>query len=206
MDKQTKAGEITVRCQIQSVPQLSEGMAEVGPRPLSKRVKLFLKRVVPAKTKRSVKKKFDQAIRWFIRKDEEQEKAAAQSAIVGKRVPLKAGDLVRVRSLPEIESTLNSFHELKGCGFFREMEPYAGTVQRVLKPVERFVDERDYQVKKSRGIVLLEGVMCQGAGSFGKCDRACFFFWREEWLQKHDADETEGKMVEKIVQAEIERG
>jgi hypothetical protein len=65
-----------------------------------------------------------------------------------------------------------------------EMEIYCGTTQRVLKPLQRFVDERDLRVKRSTGIILLEGVMCQGTADFGKCDRSCFYFWREEWLEK----------------------
>jgi hypothetical protein len=65
-----------------------------------------------------------------------------------------------------------------------EMAQYCGTTQRVLKPMKRFVDERDLLVKKSRGIILLEGVMCQGTAEFGNCDRSCFVFWREEWLEK----------------------
>jgi hypothetical protein len=50
--------------------------------------------------------------------------------------------------------------------------------------VERFVDERDYRVKKASGVVLLEGSLCQGTELYGPCDRSCFFFWREEWLEK----------------------
>ena len=52
------------------------------------------------------------------------------------------------------------------------------------KPLARFVDERDLRVKKSSGIVLLEGVRCQGTADFGRCDRSCLLFWREEWLEK----------------------
>jgi hypothetical protein len=64
------------------------------------------------------------------------------------------------------------------------MEQYCGTTQRVFRRMERFVDERDLRVKKSRGIVLLEGVMCEGTAEFGPCDRSCLVFWREEWLEK----------------------
>jgi hypothetical protein len=94
---------------------------------------------------------------------------------------LNAGDLVRVRSREEIQATLDRWRSLKGCGFLGEMAVYCGTTQRVLKRVERFIDERDYRSKKASGIVLLEGVLCSGGGN---CDRACFFFWREEWLEK----------------------
>jgi hypothetical protein len=65
-----------------------------------------------------------------------------------------------------------------------EMIQYCGTFQRVLKRMQRFVDERDLRVKKASGIILLAGVMCQGTADFGSCDRSCLYFWREEWLEK----------------------
>lgn len=100
--------------------------------------------------------------------------------------PLKAGEIVRVRSLAEIEATLDDDRKCKGCGFMDAQESYCGTVQKVLKPVERFVHERDFQVKKSKNLYILEGVMCQGTKTFGRCDRSCFLFWRGEWLEKLD--------------------
>ena len=99
-------------------------------------------------------------------------------------VHLIPGVRVRVRSLEEIQNTLNSFKELKGCAFLEDMKQYCGTEQCVLKVMERFLDERDYQVKKAKGIVLLEGIYCQGTPVFGRCDRSCLSFWREEWLEK----------------------
>ncbi len=98
--------------------------------------------------------------------------------------PLQPGDSVRVKSWLEIRQTLNNWHQLNGCSFMEEMWPYCGTRQTVLKRVEKFLDERDYRVKKCKGIVILDGVMCQGTKDFGACDRSCFFFWREEWLEK----------------------
>jgi hypothetical protein len=97
---------------------------------------------------------------------------------------LEAGDIVRVRSQQEIEATLNHWRQLKGCTFMNEQVQYCGTRQRVLKRMERFVDERDLTVKKCNGIILLEGLTCQGTAEFGRCDRACCYFWREEWLEK----------------------
>ena len=97
---------------------------------------------------------------------------------------LKAGDLVRIRSREEIEATLDDWKELKGCTFMPEMWEYCGTIRRVLKPMARFLDERDYRVKKCKGIVLLEGGICNGTLGLGRCDRCCYLFWREEWLEK----------------------
>jgi len=110
----------------------------------------------------------------------------AQQAVAGQATALQAGDTVQVRSWPEIETTLDHWRRLKGCTFMPEMLDYCGTTQRVLKPLERFVDERDLRVKRTRGIVLLEGVCCKGTAEFGRCDRSCYLFWRVEWLRKVD--------------------
>ena len=99
---------------------------------------------------------------------------------------LQAGDWVRVKSLGEIAASLDHSRRLRGCSFPPEMEQYCGTTQRVLKPVERFVDERDYRVLRTKGVVLLDGLVCQGIGDLGRCDRNCYYFWREEWLEKID--------------------
>jgi hypothetical protein len=65
-----------------------------------------------------------------------------------------------------------------------DMWQYCETSQRVFKVVERFVDERDYRLKKGTGIILLEGLICEGTADYGRCDRSCFYFWRVEWLEK----------------------
>jgi hypothetical protein len=109
-------------------------------------------------------------------------------------VPLQVGERVRVRSREEILATLDPFKELKGCAFLPQMFKYCGTEQRVLRSMQRFMDERDYKMKKVRGVVLLENVICNGTAAFGECDRCCFLFWREEWLERLPADQAqEGK-------------
>jgi hypothetical protein len=85
-------------------------------------------------------------------------------------------------------ATVDSWCQLKGCTFMPGMWEYCGTTQRVLKSVERFIDERDYLAKKCSGIVLLDGLTCQGLPEYGRCDRSCFFFWRVEWLEKIDSE------------------
>lgn len=101
-----------------------------------------------------------------------------------KKIPLHAGDVVRVRSRQEIQMTLDNWNQFRKCSFMEEMWRYCGTSQRVLKRVEKFLDERDYLLKKCKGIIILENVFCEGTRDFGACDRTCFFFWREEWLEK----------------------
>jgi hypothetical protein len=112
---------------------------------------------------------------------------------------LQPGDLVRVRSVAEIQATLNKWHQLKGCSFMEEMWPYCNTMQKVLKRVEKFLDERDYLLKKTKGIIILEKVFCQGTRDFGSCDRTCFFFWREEWLEKMEMSPAETSIEDLLV-------
>ena len=97
---------------------------------------------------------------------------------------LSSSDWVRVRPIEEIEATLDSQWQLNGVTFTPEMAEFCGTTQRILRPLRRFVDERDLRVKRASGIVLLEGIMCQGQSNTRSCDRACFYLWRDEWLEE----------------------
>ena len=97
---------------------------------------------------------------------------------------LQAGDRVRVKPKQEILSLLDPWQEQKGCGFMEEMWIYCGTEQVVRKRVEKFLDEATLRMRTSRGIVILDGLLCDGTVDFGRCDRSCFYFWREEWLEK----------------------
>jgi hypothetical protein len=170
-------------CQTQCWPDMSVGIVE--PASLRTRVKLMLKRHLNPRAKRRVKAVSDRLINRFSRSPA-RSKVSSPSVTNAKATILEAGDLVRVRSRDEIQATLNSWNELKGCLFMEEMWQYCGTTQRVLKQVKRFVDERDYRVKRAKGLILLEGLICEGTPDYGRCDRACFYFWRAEWLEKVD--------------------
>ncbi|MBP9040421.1 MAG: hypothetical protein KBF64_01465 [Anaerolineaceae bacterium] len=99
-------------------------------------------------------------------------------------VEFQPGDVVRVRTREEIEPMLDADRKFRGCTFLDCMWAYCGTTQKVFKPLHRFLDERDFVFKKVKGVVILEGVFCDGLLVFGQCDRSCFLFWREEWLEK----------------------
>lgn len=170
-------------CQLQGPRREFLGYAESGPVPLSFRLKLALARNLSPRWRRALKRQVDKLLGLFFRSSG-RNSASAISQTPATNLGLKAGDMVRVRSREEIRATLDRWGELKGCAFMDNMAPYCGTVQRVLKPVERFMDERDYRMKKVKGLILLEGAICQGHPVLGHCDRSCFFFWREEWLEK----------------------
>lgn len=170
-------------CQFPSLKSIAEGNAQVPPRSLIRHLTLFVRRHLSPRQERFLYQKANALIDSFLRLKGKNNCSAKQNTVV-ETEPLKAGDLVRVRSKEEIEATFDHLGRTKGCGFMDGMEVYCGTVQRVLKPMERFVNERDLRVKKCKGLVLLEGVMCEGTTTFGRCDRSCFSFWREEWLEK----------------------
>ncbi len=173
-------------CQLPCLPKMSKGLAEVPPESIARRLRLVLRRSLNVKQVRMLKTNTNRLIDWFF----ERFGSGSESSVSDthrEKPTLNAGDLVRVRSVEEIKATLNHWGILKGCMFMpNEMSMYCGTTQRVVKRMERFVDERDYRVKKCNGIILLEGLNCQGTTDYGRCDRNCFFFWREEWLEKID--------------------
>ena len=168
-------------CQLPNLPEIAEGYAQIGPQPLKMRIKRSLavpwNYYVKKNLKRILLMMSSLKSRWISKP---LEKPVAPSIAPA----LQAGDLVRVRSREEILATLNTWKELKGCAFLDTMWQYCDTTQRVHKRMERFLDERDYKVKKSKGIILLESIYCNGTPVFGPCDRSCLLFWREEWLEK----------------------
>jgi hypothetical protein len=164
-------------CQIPCLPRMAEGDIHADPQPFVQRLKRSLAVPWNYYVKRGLKYFFHMKAGQM---KEEEKKVVHQTA------EFQVGDRVKVRSWEEIQSTLDPFKELKGCAFLPEMQQYCGTIQRVLQVMERFLDERDYKVKKVRGIILLDGVICRGTPVFGRCDRCCHLFWRAEWLEKVD--------------------
>jgi hypothetical protein len=104
----------------------------------------------------------------------------------GPDLHLRAGDVVRVRSREEIARTLDAAGTFRGCGFMPNMYAFCGRELRVLKPVERFFDERRWRMLRCHNVVLLEGATCNPTfdADFRGCDRTCFLFWRTEWLER----------------------
>lgn len=99
---------------------------------------------------------------------------------------IAVGDRVRIRSREEILATLNERNKLEGCFFMQEMFNYCGKEYQVIRKVEHFFDEAAMEMKKARATFLLDGVHCSGklTGYVTKCDRHCYSFWKEAWLEK----------------------
>lgn len=171
-------------CQIKDIHFLGHGSQD--PEPLFKIIQKKIKKLLGPKTIKRIKTMI--SVLQDLSGREEYENRNGRDQPTQESSIFQSGDLVRVKTEKEIKSTLNHKGYLKGCGFMEEMYEYCGTTQHVLKPVERFVDERDLRIRKAKGLVLLDGVVCYGTENLGRCDRNCYYFWREEWLEKISTD------------------
>lgn len=97
---------------------------------------------------------------------------------------LRAGEWVRVKPASEILGTLDPRGRNKGLAFLPDQLRFCGQRLRVFKRVEKIFLEESRQLRKTRNTVLLEGALCDGAGM--GCDRSCFYYWREAWLERVD--------------------
>jgi hypothetical protein len=95
---------------------------------------------------------------------------------------LQPGELVEVRSEEDIRRTLDSSSRTRGLGFMAGMARHCGKRYRVYKQVRTIILESSGEVRRLKNTVLLEGVICDGEHFV--CDRSCFYFWKEAWLQR----------------------
>jgi hypothetical protein len=93
--------------------------------------------------------------------------------------------VVRVKSEADILETLDFCGRNKGLAWIPCMSKYCGRECRVYKRVEKIILESTGEIRKAKNTVLLDGVICDGL--YG-CDRSCFPFWREVWLERVPAD------------------
>lgn len=104
---------------------------------------------------------------------------------------LQPGELVEVKSLPEIEATLDDNGAARGLRFSAEMIPYCGKQARVKARVDRIIDEKTGRMLKLRDCIILEDVWCQGTFR-ALCRRKIYTYWREAWLRRVDPASAAG--------------
>lgn len=98
---------------------------------------------------------------------------------------LQTGELVQVKSLPEIIATLNSKGRNRGLHFSADQRPYCGGIYRVRSRADNFIVEGSGEMKHFRDTVILENVLCDSTYfAFGGCYRADLLYWREIWLKR----------------------
>jgi hypothetical protein len=97
---------------------------------------------------------------------------------------LMPGEFVQVKNKEEIQATLDRWSKNRGLWFDKEMIRYCGGRFRVLKRVERTIDEKTGRLIKLRNpCVILDGVTAKGDyHRFNPQNE--FIFWREIWLER----------------------
>ncbi len=109
--------------------------------------------------------------------------AGQQTKTLSEELNLKPGEWVEVKSLAEIQATLDAGGCNRGLSFEPEMALYCGRRYRVASPVERIILEKTGEMARLRNTVILDGIACQGLCSMN-CPRANFLYWRECWLRR----------------------
>jgi hypothetical protein len=99
---------------------------------------------------------------------------------------LQPGDVVRIRPLEEIESTLVN-GRYRGLWFdVPEMSTFCGGTFIVKDRVRRFIDDHNGEmIELKTDCLILDGVCCTGEHSSRRwfCPRGIYSFWREDWLE-----------------------
>jgi hypothetical protein len=94
------------------------------------------------------------------------------------------GDEVEIRSLQEIEATLDERGCLGGVPFQPEMISLCGRRGRLFRSIDKIYDYgRTRGMRRLRGCVLVSGLRCDGA-AHDACQARCYVIWRTEWLRR----------------------
>jgi hypothetical protein len=100
---------------------------------------------------------------------------------------LEPGELVQIRSKAEILQTLDVNSRNRGLAFDVEMVPYCGGTYRVLRRVEKIVNEKTGEMLRlPSNCIVLDGVVCKGCLSRHRlfCPRSIYSYWHEVWLNR----------------------
>ena len=108
---------------------------------------------------------------------------------------LLVGDLVQVRSLQEIEDTLDERACLDGLPFMEEMAAFCGRRFRVYRCVDKVWDYgRSWRLRRIKDVVLLAALRCDGS-AHGGCQASCSLLWKSAWLRlvRDEVEQGEGQ-------------
>ena len=194
LERATRAGnadEAVYRCQATEIVRATTRLSASAPMQyvrdiVSRNITLaeFLRRA-PAIYLNGLKSKL---MRWPGR-------TASDKRRVTQRAPLglRPGEFAQIRPQEDIPETLDREDRNLGLHFESDMRLYCGEVHRVVRRVERVIDERDGKMRHiSRDCIVLEGVTCRGLSSRHRlfCPRGAVTFWREAWLERCEPENT----------------
>jgi hypothetical protein len=95
---------------------------------------------------------------------------------------------VRVKTADQIARTLDKQGKNRGLDFTVEMLPFCGREFRVLRRLEKMINEPTRQLIHVEGTVILDNVTCDGCHILrGGCPKNNYHYWREIWLERTSA-------------------
>jgi hypothetical protein len=112
--------------------------------------------------------------------------------VIKKKLGLRPGEWVEVRSRNEILATLDGEARLGALPFMPEMLRFCGQRFTVYKRADKTCDTIDKTgARRLYDTVHLAGLRCDGS-AHGGCEASCLMFWKEAWLKRVDSDEGGG--------------
>jgi hypothetical protein len=105
------------------------------------------------------------------------------------RLGLAPGELVRIKSLEEIDRTITEANVNRGLHIDEEMTKYCGGQFRVASRVTQIINEKTGEMMHFRNpCIVLDNVNCVGEYSDRRllCPRRITAYWREVWLSRVD--------------------
>ena len=96
---------------------------------------------------------------------------------------LQPGEWVEIKSMAEVQATLDDKGRNRGLSFEPEMALHCGRRYRVATVVRKIIAEETGKMVNLSNSVILDGLVCQGICSLN-CPRANYLYWREIWLKR----------------------
>lgn len=114
-----------------------------------------------------------------------------RSVTADRKLDLKVGDWVVVRSADEILATLDRSARFEALPFMPQMLQYCGKKFQVHKRAHKLCDTAfGTGGRELNDAVFLGDLRCDGA-AYGGCEMRCTIIWKEAWLRRLDEGEPE---------------
>ncbi len=98
---------------------------------------------------------------------------------------LRAGELVEIKSLPEVSETLDRIGRNRGLTFTQDLSVHCGKQVRVERRIDKMIMDGSGEMRELHNTVYLENTLCGCAHvAFGGCGRCEYSYWREIWLRR----------------------
>ena len=105
-----------------------------------------------------------------------------------RRLDLQPGEMVRVRTLPEILETIDEAARNRGMVWHAEMVAFTGRTFRVAARLTKFINEKTGKmIRPKNDVIILENAVCHSRYVDNCrlfCPRRMYLYFREIWLER----------------------